>query len=331
MDCRRCPTDLAGVQPGPQVVVSDGMGAISPVGPLGVPVGPKGPKGPEGLVRYLYLPFQINPKYQATLGIWCYISPILFFRLYCHCIYIQISQPSQPLRLIGYLLMTSRTTTSKAQIARAPVTRGGTKVYGRLDFVYFLSIHLKGLEETWRDWDHFPKIARFWDRKGSMNNWLTLIDTPTFDGSIVKKISHPDDGTFFHPGPGTMGNYPAWCQAVRLVCSNKAKVDFPPRNIWPMKAFKGKLIMPQKPPCGPCDCGVSYIHWHSLNKANCCMFWDVPNPSEDVLVGSGRCLLVHYLCPEVNLSESGFTPIPKHSHHYVLKKWSKSECLPVWP
>ena len=72
MDCRRCPTDLAGVQPGPQVVVSDGMGAISPVGPLGVPVGPKGPKGPkgpEGLVRYLYLPFQINPKHQATLGI----------------------------------------------------------------------------------------------------------------------------------------------------------------------------------------------------------------------------------------------------------------------
>ena len=63
------PLIFAGVQPGPQVVVSDGMGAISPVGPLGVPVGPKGPKGPEGLVRYLYLPFQINPKYQATLGI----------------------------------------------------------------------------------------------------------------------------------------------------------------------------------------------------------------------------------------------------------------------
>jgi hypothetical protein len=60
------------------------------------------------------------------------------------------------LSLIGYLLITYShgiaplypVTISKAQIARAPVTRGGAKVYERLDFVYFLSIHLKGLEET---------------------------------------------------------------------------------------------------------------------------------------------------------------------------------------
>ena len=37
------------------------------------------------------------------------------------------------------------------------------------------------------------------------------------NGSIVKMIGYSDDGTFLHPGPGTMGNYPAWCQAVRLV------------------------------------------------------------------------------------------------------------------
>lgn len=85
MDCRRCPTDLAGVtwSPGCGLWWHGCHFTSWTCWRSGWAQGTQGTRA----FRYLYLPFQINPKIKPHR---LYVQS--YYRLYCHCIYIQISQ-----------------------------------------------------------------------------------------------------------------------------------------------------------------------------------------------------------------------------------------------